>query len=549
MKKITFLILLLTATLGYSQGGGGCGENNGTELIANGSFETGDFTDWEVAGNGITVINTNPSEGSFAANLNNTTLASSSSIKSPNQGVGLICSGDQVTISFDYRGETSAGGVLFVELFSEFSGGGATNQILNGGAPFIPSDINNWTNYQVTTTVGADVSGGVSLLFNAVTGGASGSVSNIFIDNVSMVIGDGVSPDADASLSDLTLDGITVNGFASGILTYEVELPNGTTSAPTVAGVATQAGNGSSSVSVTQAPGVPGTATLEVTAPNGMDTRTYTVNFTELPALPPAAPTPPAIPTISIISDVYTNITVPQVDVFGGSLTNFDLNFDSNQEARMITGGSGFQFNFFPGSAFLDITPAQFLHFDFYCENLADNDVLRIRLLDPDPGANGANIARVEFTAAQSGTWVSVDLEIPSGTDRNDFGDVDSAANPVDLSQLSLIQFNTLDLGSTLASKEVFLSNIYFYGGALSTSDEMFSQVKIFPNPSNSEWTISSPNTLLEIKVYDILGKQVISINPENTEAIIDASNLKDGLYLAKISTVNGNKTVKLIKN
>lgn len=546
MKKITLLtFLLLSVTLGYSQ----CGENNGTELIANGGFETGDFADWEVAGNGITVINTNPSEGTFAANLNNTTLASSSSIKSPNRGVGVICPGEQVTISFDYRGQAEAGGVFFVELFSEFSGGGATNQILNGGAPFIPSDLNTWISYQVTTTVGSNVGGGVSLLFNAVTGGASGSFSNIFVDNVSMVIGDGVSPDADASLSDLTLDGVTVNGFAPGTLTYNIDLPNGTTTAPTVAGVATQAGNGSSNVSVTQASGVPGAATLEVTAPNGTDTRTYTVNFAEAPSLPPAAPTPPAAPAISIISDVYTNITVPQVDVFGGTLTNFDLNFDGNQEARSLIGGSGFQFNFFPASSFVDITDAQFLHFDFYCDNLVDGDILRIRLLDPDPGANGSNIARVTFTAAQSGTWVSVDLEIPDGINRNDFSDIDSAVSPVDLSQLSLIQFNTLDLGSTLASKEIFLSNIYFYGGALSTADEILAQVKVFPNPSNDIWSITSPNALMEIQIFDILGKQVLSMNPYNTEVVIDASNFKDGLYLAKISTENGSKTVKLIKN
>jgi hypothetical protein len=545
MKKITlFTFFLLSVAFGYSQ----CGQN-GTELIGNGGFESGDFTDWDVAGNGITVVGTNPSDGSFAANLNNTTSASSSSIKSPNRGVGVICAGEQVTISFDYRGQAVAGGVLFVELFSEFSGGGATNQILNNGAPFIPSDLNNWTTYQVTTTVGANVSGGVSLLFNAVTGGDPGSVSNIFIDNVSMVIGDGVSPDADASLSDLTLDGNTINGFSSGVLTYNVELPNGTTTAPTVAGVATQAGNGSSNVSVTQAPGVPGTATLDVTAPNGTDTRTYTVNFTELPALPPAAPTPPAIPTISILSDVYSNITVPQVDVFGGVLTNFDLNSDGNQEARSLTGGSGFQFNFFPFSSFVDVSVSQFLHLDFYCENLADNDILRIRLLDPDPGANGSNIARVTFSAAQAGTWVSIDLEIPSGSNRNDFGDIDSAPSPVDLSQLSLIQFNTLDLGSTLASKEIFLSNIYFYGGALSTPEETLSQVRIFPNPSNSIWTISSPNTIVDVQVFDILGKQVISLNPDNTEATLDASNLRDGLYLAKISTENGSQTVKLIKN
>ena len=369
----------------------------------------------------------------------------------------------------------------------------------------------------------------------------------IYIDNI-YFWRESVDPNTDATLSDLTLDGATINGFAPTTFTYNVELPNGTATAPVVAGVATQAGGGAT-VDVTQAPGVPGSATLEVTAINGTTTQVYTVNFTEAPAQPPAAPTPPAINTISVISDVYTNISVPQVDTFGGTLTNFDLNFDGNEEARLITGGSGFQFNFFPFGSFIDITPAQFLHLDIYCDNLADNDILRIRLLDPDPGANGANIARVQLSAAQSGTWVSVDLELPSGGNLNDFGDIDSAGAPVDLSQLSLIQFNTLDLGSSLASKEVYLSNIYFYGGALSTADETLGQLKVYPNPSNTQWTISSVSTIEQIQLFDILGKQVINLNPSNNEVVIDANSLKDGLYLAKVSTANGSSTIKLIKN
>ncbi|WP_426432357.1 T9SS type A sorting domain-containing protein [Winogradskyella sp. HB-48] len=369
-----------------------------------------------------------------------------------------------------------------------------------------------------------------------------------YIDDIEQV-GVVVDPNEDASLSDLTLDGATVSGFSPNTLTYNVELPNGTTTAPTVAGVATQAGNGSSNVSVTQASGVPGSATLDVTAPNGVDMQTYTVNFTEAPALPPAAPTPPSVSAISIISDVFTNVTVPQVDVFGGTLTNFDLNTDGNQEARMITGGSGFQFNFFPGSAFVDITPAGFLHLDVYCDNLADNDILRIRLLDPDPGANGANIARYEFSAAQAGTWVSIDLQIPGGGNLNDFGDIDSAASPVDLSNLSLIQFNTLDLGSSLASKEVYISNVYFYGGTLSTSDFVASEFRIFPNPTNGNWNLVGSGIINNVAVYDILGKQVLSLMPNSNEVILDSSSLRTGVYMAKIEGENGTKTVKLVKN
>ncbi|MCH2195070.1 T9SS type A sorting domain-containing protein [Kordia sp.] len=355
-----------------------------------------------------------------------------------------------------------------------------------------------------------------------------------------------VDPNTDATLSDLTVNGTTVTGFSPNTFTYNVELPNGS-GVPTVAGTASQAGSGASNVSITQASMLPDAATLNVTAPDGIATQLYTVNFTEAPALPPAAPTP-TVPAISIISDVYTNISTPQVDVFGGSLTNLDLNGDMNEEARLITGGSGFQFNYFPGSAFVDISAPDMMHLDIYCDNIADGDVLRIRLLGSDTSI--ANIARVTLNSAQSGTWVGVDLAIPDGTNRNDFGDIDSGATSIDVTDLALIQINTLDLGSTLAGKDVYLSNIYFYGGTLSTPEFNAASFKTYPNPTRDAWNVVTDNvTINAIEVYDISGRQVITMNPNVARVTIDGTYLKSGIYFAKISTDSGASSIKLVKN
>jgi len=51
------------------------------------------------------------------------------------------------------------------------------------------------------------------------------------------------------------------------------------------------------------------------------------------------------------------------------------------------------------------------------------------------------------------------------------------------------------------------------------------------------------------IEVFDMVGKNVLSITPNASETLLDGSNLKTGLYFARITT-NGNvNTVKLIKN
>ena len=72
----------------------------------------------------------------------------------------------------------------------------------------------------------------------------------------------------------------------------------------------------------------------------------------------------------------------------------------------------------------------------------------------------------------------------------------------------------------------------------------------VFPNPTTSSWNIESNNqTINSIEVFDILGKQVAKVTPNTTGATIDASELNDGIYLAKIVSEAGSKTIKLIKN
>ena len=82
---------------------------------------------------------------------------------------------------------------------------------------------------------------------------------------------------SDATLSDLTIDGVTVEDFAAATIVYDVELPFGTSVVPTVAGVANSAY--AKSVVVTQASSVNGTASVVVTAEDN-STKTYTINFT-----------------------------------------------------------------------------------------------------------------------------------------------------------------------------------------------------------------------------------------------------------------------------
>ena len=81
---------------------------------------------------------------------------------------------------------------------------------------------------------------------------------------------------SDAALSDLTVNGTTVTGFDPATLTYDVELPYGTSAVPTVAYTLNDA---KANAVQTDASALPGSTTVAVTAEDGTS-QTYTLNFT-----------------------------------------------------------------------------------------------------------------------------------------------------------------------------------------------------------------------------------------------------------------------------
>ena len=74
------------------------------------------------------------------------------------------------------------------------------------------------------------------------------------------------------------------------------------------------------------------------------------------------------------------------------------------------------------------------------------------------------------------------------------------------------------------------------------------SKFKAYPNPTTGDWNILGNTMINKIAVYNVLGKQVIALEPNANEAVINASSLNTGIYFARIEGQNGIKTIKLIK-
>ena len=96
----------------------------------------------------------------------------------------------------------------------------------------------------------------------------------------------------------------------------------------------------------------------------------------------------------------------------------------------------------------------------------------------------------------------------------------------------------------------LYFDNIQVPNGVtLGTKDFKIEGLNVSPNPSKNSWTIKTSNVNMSaIKVYDILGKNVLSLAPNATDATINGSSLKAGLYFAQIKTAKGVSSIKLVK-
>lgn len=77
-----------------------------------------------------------------------------------------------------------------------------------------------------------------------------------------------------------------------------------------------------------------------------------------------------------------------------------------------------------------------------------------------------------------------------------------------------------------------------------------FDEVKVFPNPAEYLVNISANQPIKGIKIYDVLGKQIQTVNYTLNmyEDVIDIFNLKNGIYTIEIEFKNGNIRKKINK-
>jgi hypothetical protein len=86
--------------------------------------------------------------------------------------------------------------------------------------------------------------------------------------------------------------------------------------------------------------------------------------------------------------------------------------------------------------------------------------------------------------------------------------------------------------------------NLRFIKTSVAELNNLASSVSAFPNPANTEFTITMKSTDATVEVMDVTGKLINTYPIVLGEAKMDVSNFNNGVYFYQIKT-SANETVK----
>jgi len=290
--------------------------------------------------------------------------------------------------------------------FQVSTDGGATWPTFTGSDNILmPINTTEWTNY-----IGLlDIAGEGDVKFR------------FFMDNGFSTDAEGFGMDnfeifehalyADTTLALLTVDGDTIPGFDPALFNYTYEVPFGTTTVPNVDAVVNAPFY--ESLEITQATGIPGVATVIVTAEDTNFTATYTVTFVEAPASTNAYLSDLQLDGVTITGFDSLVFTYTETVPFGGnqSVVTSETSDATANSVQTSTGAV-------PGSVTIVVTAQDGVTTNTYIVNFDEEpadtvSTLSSLFVDGDPVV-GFDPETLNYTVEVNGTATTIDYTTTS---------------------------------------------------------------------------------------------------------------------------------------
>lgn len=141
------------------------------------------------------------------------------------------------------------------------------------------------------------------------------------------------------------------------------------------------------------------------------------------------------------------------------------------------------------------------------------------------------------YTGSNSWIATSGTTTIPTGAD------VTLDANPVHNGYV------LMDAGFETQPNATFLAVVVTDCFPLHINDEFLAnEVSVYPNPIHDVVNVKATAEITEASILDIHGKTLISNSPHAANVMLNINNYSAGIYLLKVSTKEGTKTIKITK-
>ena len=318
---------------------------------------------------------------------------------------------------------------------------------------------------------------------------------------------------SDATLSDLALDGTTIDSFSNNTTSYTYA----TNSIPTVTATTTDA---NATAVITQATTIPGDATVVVTAQDGTTTKTYTVSFVD-----------PPITSLNVNFDGASGFV-------GADGASFSETGGIGTASGVNNGDWAHIYLDIPGG--IDLSAGDR---GFSIKVRGDREIpLKWKLQEgTSHWINHEVDGGVLYSG--SGNWETITFDFSAHTSTNMtrlvvFFDIQGAPT------------SSKGVSGKTAAVDAFDIDDLVFGKFISLSVEELEQFNfsIYPNPANDFVQLKAAKTIDFVEVYDIMGRSVLRNMPNAKEKTLNVSSLSEGIYIVKIGIDGAVGTSKLLK-
>ncbi|MCG1035324.1 fibronectin type III domain-containing protein [Polaribacter sargassicola] len=168
-------------------------------------------------------------------------------------------------------------------------------------------------------------------------------------------------------------------------------------------------------------------------------------------------------------------------------------------------------------------------------------DVALVPSFGSDPTSMGSDDeVHVLILPAGSNTWVSLkkwDAENLPKNPEQEAVEIDVSDYTSKASTVKFAIWATDGLVNDGESYDFFVDNFQITtSSTLSLKDNVIEGLKMYPNPVNEElYFKSQDNNIDELTVYNLLGQEVLKVQPNVLSTEVDMSNLLTGVYIVKV--------------